>query len=355
VNYFANLARDAREMGGNVFAALRDPQFYRDAAENARQLGGGVLAGTVGAPVDLATMAMRPMGYDVPDERVVGSSNYFAKLLRVDPESVPYKVGSLLPTDAGDAMKYGGLLAGHIAFHGSPHRFERFDTSKIGTGEGAQAYGRGLYFAEAPEVAETYRRGLSTPEVVVGGERYAPSRTVADRRDPRAMAHTYLDTAHGAQSGEPFSYARKSIRSLEGDSPMARDAVEQLNQWELAGARFEPGGALYKVDIADESIPRMLDWDAPLSQQPAVKDAFKAAREKAGMSNEYWTPGKLASGAMEYGKLESVVGKARASELLREAGIPGIRYKDGVSRGTEAGTHNFVVFDDSLVKILETK
>ena len=34
------------------------------------------------------------------------------------------------------------------AYHGSPHDFDRFDLSKIGTGEGAQAYGHGLYFAE---------------------------------------------------------------------------------------------------------------------------------------------------------------------------------------------------------------
>src|SRR5687767_3158774 len=35
-------------------------------------------------------------------------------------------------------------------FHGSPHKFDKFDMSKVGTGEGAQAYGHGLYFAENP-------------------------------------------------------------------------------------------------------------------------------------------------------------------------------------------------------------
>src|SRR3990167_3149930 len=41
-------------------------------------------------------------------------------------------------------------------FHGSPHEFTQFDASKIGTGEGAQAYGHGLYFAENPKVAGNY-------------------------------------------------------------------------------------------------------------------------------------------------------------------------------------------------------
>src|SRR4029079_2118814 len=42
----------------------------------------------------------------------------------------------------------GDRLSRIRAYHGSPHDFDKFDLSKIGTGEGAQAYGHGLYFAE---------------------------------------------------------------------------------------------------------------------------------------------------------------------------------------------------------------
>lgn len=42
-------------------------------------------------------------------------------------------------------------------YHGSPHEFDQFDISKIGSGEGHQAYGHGLYFAEAEAVSEVYR------------------------------------------------------------------------------------------------------------------------------------------------------------------------------------------------------
>ena len=54
------------------------------------------------------------------------------------------------------AQNYGqGMLMGSIgpegkgftAYHGSPHAFDQFDLSKIGTGEGAQAYGHGMYLA----------------------------------------------------------------------------------------------------------------------------------------------------------------------------------------------------------------
>src|SRR6185437_4229507 len=49
------------------------------------------------------------------------------------------------------------LNMGIKAYHGSPHDFDAFDLSKIGTGEGAQAYGHGIYMAENPSVAESYR------------------------------------------------------------------------------------------------------------------------------------------------------------------------------------------------------
>ena len=48
------------------------------------------------------------------------------------------------------------------AYHGTPHRFEEFSTEKIGTGEGAQAHGWGLYFAENKDVSERYRRLLTS-------------------------------------------------------------------------------------------------------------------------------------------------------------------------------------------------
>ena len=47
------------------------------------------------------------------------------------------------------------------AFHGSPHDFDEFSMDAIGTGEGAQAYGHGLYFAGNEDVARAYRNNLS--------------------------------------------------------------------------------------------------------------------------------------------------------------------------------------------------
>jgi hypothetical protein len=66
--------------------------------------------------------------------------------------------------EAFDALgnKIGALPDAITAYHGSPHDFDEFDMSKIGTGEGAQAYGRGLYFAENENVAKEYRDNISS-------------------------------------------------------------------------------------------------------------------------------------------------------------------------------------------------
>ena len=76
----------------------------------------------------------------------------------------PVLEAAILPmTGAVGGTGPGGFAvgAGPIrAYHGSPHDFNRFELSKIGTGEGAQAYGHGLYFAEKEGIAKGYRDKL---------------------------------------------------------------------------------------------------------------------------------------------------------------------------------------------------
>jgi hypothetical protein len=55
-------------------------------------------------------------------------------------------------------------------FHGSPHQFDEFDVSKIGSGEGHQAYSHGLYFAEEEEVSEIYKGFLGKRVEISGVE-----------------------------------------------------------------------------------------------------------------------------------------------------------------------------------------
>ncbi len=54
-----------------------------------------------------------------------------------------------------------GKIKYSIAWHGTPHDFENFSLDAIGTGEGAQVHGWGLYFAENREVSEDYKKTLA--------------------------------------------------------------------------------------------------------------------------------------------------------------------------------------------------
>lgn len=65
------------------------------------------------------------------------------------------------------------------AWHGSPYKFDKFSIEHIGEGEGAQAFGWGLYFAGNKEVSEWYRKKLSknrspVVKLMFGNEEIAP-------------------------------------------------------------------------------------------------------------------------------------------------------------------------------------
>lgn len=68
-------------------------------------------------------------------------------------------------TPAGAIKVPKGLIAeepGITAYHGSPYDFDKFQLDKIGTGEGAQAFGHGLYFTDSEDIAKFYKEGLGS-------------------------------------------------------------------------------------------------------------------------------------------------------------------------------------------------
>lgn len=213
---------------------------------------------------------------------------------------------------------------GAIVWHGSPHKFDKFDSSKIGTGEGAQAYGHGLYLAESDDVAKMYRDKLTDPAFKYAGMNQAKARL-----------------------------NEKIAKRVEATDP-ARAAALRAEVASLS----EPGGSLYKVDLPDEQIAKMLDWDKPLSQQaPEVQ----AALQNSGLlkySDAYFSTNgnKAPTGADLHDFLKySGYDQWELAAKMADQGVPGIRYLDGGSRGTGKGTSNFVVFpgNEGLLSILE--
>lgn len=272
-------------------------------------------------------------------------------------------------------------------WHGSPHRgIQQFSTEKIGTGEGAQAYGWGLYFASKRAIAEHYRKILS-------GFFYA-----------------------GTDANEEwfvFSDDDKKISGPYGTPDEASSAAEEAQK---------KAGQLYEVEIPEDS--ELLMWDKPISEQngkiikllfekygiDVVKQGYSDFREQkyfdintsqygvvrlyqdlqidddGAVDGESYSLDKddvsdiseeeqnrivndfsnLMNGTGEsaYGRLVQMFDgdlfgsedpAKYASLYLKSIGIPGIKYLDGTSRKYGEGSHNYVIFDGADTQIVDVK
>ena len=153
----------------------------------------------------------------------------------------------------------------------------------------------------------------------------------------------------------------------------ANSSTREIPQEKLAdlikGYQEAQSGALYKVDLPDDAIAKMLDWDKPLSQQPkAVQTAYKKYL-KSPQASEHAKSWTRYSDGMRLDQAEPLLknpggenlyknafqSREAANQWALENGIPGIRYLDGGSRGAGQGSSNFVVFpgNEGLLKILE--
>lgn len=281
-------------------------------------------------------------------------------------------------------------------WHGSPYKFDKFSTEHIGEGEGAQAFGWGLYFAGEKDVARFYRERLTQLKGDSIDDVKYEGRTTLEW-------HSYWEerAAKGGKDAQKY-YDRMSmledydvgkdpadIISEAKEMDMSPDAIEWFDKT-IVQSKERPG-ALYKVDIPDDGS--YLLWDEKVSEEQerllldalSEVDAFDGPvsewvrRERMNDSNvtdyiseeeiadEYYPSDVLrehvetytdfyeASGEYVYHQLEDVFGSPKAASMfLKDAGFAGIKYLDGSSRGRGEGSYNYVIFDDAAVNILET-
>ena len=269
---------------------------------------------------------------------------------------------------AREGMDYGpatqrlaGLMAdaynpmGLTVFHGSPAKFNKFDRTKIGSGEGAQAYGYGHYVAESPDVARRYQMGLTQ----------AKGEEVLYKNKPLTDLYSQIENKSMKMSGKAADIENQKLQLVEHMMldkppqeliPYAKETGfdQSVIDWleKDVAKNTQIPGAFYEIDLPDEQIARMLDYDKPLSEQTTfVKEALQKAisfmpEERKALFGEYPLQD------FQLGKdLKEMVNE----RYMQEAGIPGIRYLDEGSRGTGQGTSNFVVFpgNEDLLTILK--
>lgn len=301
---------------------------------------------------------------------------------------------------------------GMVGWHGSPYKFDEFMTEAIGTGEGAQAFGYGLYFAENPGVAKSYQTALSNgvlPESLISNafeELYSSD-------NPALASIEFMSEISDESDG-----IRNALAELAADEEFIADLNRYVDEEDLLGfdeadqlrTKIENrindantkhvGGHLYEVDIPDETVEKMLNWDAPLSEQPesvqkamanvsgfrgAIADAADIRQDKYGDQKWYLVDSRGEWGTKGFDSKEAAMEAARsdtdalvqdllqgqgnvpasqlyqqlanrlggqqnASAVLENAGIPGIRFLDGSSRSKGEGTRNIVVFNPADIR-----
>lgn len=246
------------------------------------------------------------------------------------------------------AAPIGGLLAGRApagalgmnVWHGGPNRWApepgfpqgRPRLDMMGTGEGAQMYGPGFYSAEQRNVADNYApRDLDYEDAVLA--RYKQAENAQDYEAMSiwedALLHETPNSIRARYAGPDYDAATRET---------ANRVADELAQIPL-------GSSIYKLDIPDADAAKLLDYDAPISQQPqVVRDAI----DRLGFMPD--NPDKMAGGDVWF-RMRQQLGEQQAADAMRKAGVPGLRYKDAGSRGTDSasGTRNFVVWDQNVL------
>jgi len=232
------------------------------------------------------------------------------------------------------------------AYHGSPHSFDRFSTDAIGTGEGAQAYSRGLYFAEREATALSYRDAL-TPRDLDYEEDLMRKYNAAESNGDYAR----MEMLERAMTHDTPSDFRDLASDTDYDEDYRQLASDMADEIESTGTNF---GSMYEVEIDVEDAD-LLNWDVPLDEQPQkVQDALRKTDwyedAEARVYESAGNRGDNPYGADLLRDLEED-GPEYAAEALREAGIQGVKYADALTRFSKNKTNNYVIFNDEYVDI----
>lgn len=244
------------------------------------------------------------------------------------------------------------------AYHGSPYTFDHFDLGAIGTGEGNQAHGWGLYFAQDKKIAENYKDilGANSGEVITGKTKYKINEdgdwydentgNIIDDITPLSMALTeVLETGN---SNKAIEHLQEFIKSKEGKTAQtvisqvkrAKEAIKLLKKNEFAGHEQKTA---FEVEIPEDN--ELIDEFKNINEQPRkVQAAIRKAWKEIGYKSSAL---QYMSGREFYKQLASELGGEKAaSEKLNSLGVKGITY-DGLVDGK-----CFVVFDDKAIQII---
>jgi hypothetical protein len=227
------------------------------------------------------------------------------------------------------------------AWHASPHDFgsigERpFSLSKVGTGEGNQAFGHGIYSAQGKPTADSYFEQFSRRPVQEGNMFYN-GRPIDERHpelptpDLQSLAKVLVNRGDRLHEGDfGAAWDEMSKRRTDPTGVFAHFG-RNLDKIDPTGLSIGPKARMYELDI-HENPEKLLDWDVGTTRQSphvrGVMDRLDLTRKLPDASGQnIW---KYLVGVLERKYGEGA--PAEAANILDSAGIPGIKYLDRASR-----------------------
>lgn len=278
------------------------------------------------------------------------------------------------------------------AWHGSPHNFDEFDLGAIGSGEGNQVHGWGLYFAKDKKVSDLYRRELSLIHDVDKGTLFKvdvpDTKTMIDEQQSlNILSKETKQNLNAAINALPEQEKEVFINEYTNSPLFNHYAKKEIDE---LGSKFEQLDNEYRL-LKDEYLDKFLKEDLSkitqrnlnrlsekynidlkaLKENPnSIKDIknqldtmwFNAFKEfgmtKQRYRDTYWGKYKKdfssllndsgINGRDFYLALSKALGSAKqASEHLNKYGVKGITYV-----GEQDG-RCYVVFDDKAIKVIE--
>lgn len=239
-------------------------------------------------------------------------------------------------------------------WHGSPYKFDDFETEKIGTGEGQQAFGWGLYFTDLEDIAKEYADRLRINKVLIGGKTLEEVRKEIDSPVFSWIEDYYVN--RGMDKEQIIDQLKNTLKDKEWISknmwvkPKIEMVLNYIKDKEIKGDYSNRN--LYKVSFKKEGNDFVwLEWDKPLNKQSEkTKDALEKRFSLPSFDADFYSAGEFYRARAR--KYDS---DKKASEELLSLGIDGIKYPaESISKGAKSDTsrgYNYVVFDDELVNI----
>jgi hypothetical protein len=229
---------------------------------------------------------------------------------------------------SGAAADAGGSIR---AYHGSPHNFDRFDGSRVGTGETGKLQGKGLYFSDSQDVGKYYRDE-------VGGQNGRLYEV-----DIAAPSDDFLHMGKPlSEQGQRVKDALASRLTLGDVTPEFKKTAKGYSLVGNAAGRVSRFGSVEPVGQG------FIAYSKPNERLGVFQDlasAEAALRREATARGISWGTDKTTGEQA----LNALGPKDEWHNILREMGLPGIAKSGEYQSGPAT---DYSVFDDRLISIL---